>query len=61
MKKTWTITLNGTPISGGTIESWVLKCWKCTCAYVAKNGGYAELISGKTMVIEKFGKEVSNG
>lgn len=56
MKKTWTITLNGTPIGGGTIEAWVLKCWKCTKAYVDKNGGCAQLISGKSMVIEEYRK-----
>lgn len=56
MKKTWTITLNGTPISGSTIESWVLKCWACTKAWIDKNGGVAQLISGRTMVIEEYRK-----
>lgn len=61
MKKTWTITINGAPIAGGTIESWVLRCWACAKKWVDKNGGYAQLISGKTMVIEEYRKGVHNG
>lgn len=60
MKKKWTIKLNGAPISGGTNEDWVLKCWACTKAWVDKNGGCAQLISGRSMVIEEYRKEVSH-
>lgn len=61
MKKTWTITIDCTPIAGGTIESWVNRCWACAKAWVNKNGGCAQLISGKTMVIEEYRKEVHHG
>lgn len=56
MKKQWSIVINGAPVCGGTIESWVNRCWASAKAWVNKNGGCAQLISGNTMVVEEYRK-----
>ena len=56
-KTTWTITINGTPVCGGSIESWIRGCWINAKAMVEKNGGCAQLISGISMVIEEYRRE----
>lgn len=61
MKEKWTITIDCTPIAGGTIESWVNRCWACAKAWVNKNGGCAQLIKNNSMVVDFYRKEVRHG
>lgn len=60
MNKKWTIKLNGAPNNGGTDVDRMLWSWVRTKAWVDKNGGCAQLIIDRSMVIEEYRKEVSN-
>ena len=57
-RKTWTIMMNEVPVFGSNNESWVLRHWARYCAFVRKNGGCAQLISGRSMVIDECRKGV---
>lgn len=54
MRKFWSITIDGHLCVGGNTDTDLNRKWAQAKAYVNKHGGVAQLISGRSMLLETY-------
>lgn len=57
MSKVWRVRVDGADWLVGTTEALILGKWTEAKRYVEAYGGIAQLISGKTMLVEEYRKD----